>query len=370
MQDISFWKTANRIVTIIAGFFLVLASALKAYEVVTVPIVSPVPWESWGVLVVMIPLEMGLGIWLLSGLFIKAGWLLAVSFFSVFTVLTLYMGLTGEESCGCFGPIDVNPWITFFAVDITVLLGLLIFRPRGEKLLPPPWPRAVHFFSIAIPTFILLPSLVIFMVLNKPPDIKMPDGKGKGYVVVKAEGWNVKNLEENQKPKISQISQGQNVSSGSTEPNQLSVKTVETADSNQPFEQTAARSPDLQNAEKWPMLDYIDIADSIKKGVVVAVFWRHDCPDCHEAIPMYDKFSKEMEEIRFAFIEVPPFGSEEGNFIPEDTICLSGKLDENMEWLNITTPFVVVLADGCVLKYWEAQAPKPNEIINAIFSEN
>jgi len=364
------WKTGNRIVTIIAGFLLVLASALKAYHLVTVPVISPVPWESWPIFLVFIPLEMGLGIWLLSGLFKKAGWLLAVICYIVFTLSTLYRGLIGEESCGCFGPIDVNPWITLFAVDVSILLGLLIFRPRGEKLLPPPWPSAVHFFGVAIPTFILLPSMFVFMALNKPPDIKGVGSSEKGYVVVRAEKWQKKNPDGNQKPKISQTAQEQNILSPPTEPNQLSVKTVESTSSNQPSEQTTDQSPDLQNVEKWPMLDYIDIADSIEQGVVVVVFWRHDCPDCHQAMPVYDKFSKEMEEIRFAFIEVPPFGSEKENFIPKDTTCLTGKLDENMEWLNITTPFVVVIMDGCVLKYWEARAPKTDEIINAIFSEN
>jgi thiol-disulfide isomerase/thioredoxin len=334
------------------------------------PIINPLPWESWPVLLFFIPVEMGLGIWLLSGLFKKAGWLLAVILYVVFMFATLYRAIKGMDSCGCFGPFDVNPWITFFAIDITVLAGLLIFRPRGEKLLPPPWPGAIHFFSVAIPTFILLPSMFVFMLLNKPPDIKEPVGRKKGYKVVKTDEWKIKNLDENQKKKLVQAEQGRSNPSQTTEVNQPALKAIDTAEPNQPSEQTTAGSPKLQNTEKWPMLDYIDIADSIKEGVFVVVFWRHDCPDCHEAIPEYDKFSKETEVVRFVFIEVPPFGSEEQNFIPKDTICLTGKLDENMEWLNITTPFVVAIMDGCVLKYWEAQAPKTDEIIKAVFSEN
>lgn len=86
-----------------AGVILIIASVLKIHQMLTEPIISEGFWESWEFFVIQIPLEMGLGIWLLSGLFKKAAWLVAVICFGLFIVVTLKKGLAGEESCECFG---------------------------------------------------------------------------------------------------------------------------------------------------------------------------------------------------------------------------------------------------------------------------
>jgi len=162
-------KKANIIVMTVTGLTLIVASLLKAHQVLTEPIISKGFWESWLFFVIQIPLELGLGIWLVSGLFRKAGWLIAVLAFGAFIVVTLHKGLIGAASCGCFGRVHVNPWITLCVVDIPLFLALLIFRPRGEKLLPPPWPSAKHFFGVAMPTCIVLAALVPTLIFNKPP---------------------------------------------------------------------------------------------------------------------------------------------------------------------------------------------------------
>ncbi len=98
------------------------------------------------------------------------------------------------------------------------------------------------------------------------------------------------------------------------------------------------------------------------------MLYRHDCEDCHEAIPLYDEMAREMagdESIRFAFIEIPPYGPEHDDAIPSDTPALTGKLDSSKEWYNITTPLVVVTDDGSVLKFWEGRAPDLDEILQA-----
>ena len=128
----------------IAGIFLIGASILKIQQLLTEPILSKGFWESWEFFLIQIPLEMGLGIWLICGLFRKAGWLLGLIAFGGFIGVTLYKGLTGAESCGCFGLVKVNPWITLSVVDIPIFILLAAFRPKGIKLLPPPWPNPVH----------------------------------------------------------------------------------------------------------------------------------------------------------------------------------------------------------------------------------
>jgi len=318
-------KTANKIVMTIAGAFLIVAAALKSHQLLTEPIISKGFWESWAFLVIQIPLEFGLGIWLVCGLFRKVAWLLGTIAFGGFIGVTSYLALTGASSCGCFGTVHVNPWITLCAIDIPLFALLLIFRPVGEKFLPPPWPSAKHFFGVAMPTFIFLGILVPVLIFNKPPE------KTTTYEVVHPEQWvTVKPI----KPAVLEAN----------EPNKAPV------------------------SQEWPLLKSIDIADSLRQGFVAVLLYHYDCPDCGEAIPEYDKLSKEMGEegaIRFAFIAVPPYGTPEQDPVPADTKCLRGKLDTNKKWY-FQTPLVVLLQDGAVVKSWEGKAPNLDDILNAL----
>jgi len=327
-------KRANKIVMAAAGLVLIVASILKSHQLLTEPIISKDFWESWLFFVIQIPLEVGLGIWLVCGLFRKAGWLLGVLAFGLFIGVTLQKGLTGAESCGCFGRVHVNPWITFSVMDVPVFVLLLIFRPKGESLLPPPWPSARHFFGVAIPTFILLPVLVLALIYNKPPE------KTEKYEVIRPQEWTKKET-VTARPVIEKP-----------------------VDQNKP-----AQPKIIKQAEEWPMLRHIDIADSLHDGVVVVLLYHWDCPNCREAIPKYNKMCGELGggegSIRFAFIEIPPYGRQEDNPVPPDTTCLKGRLDTSKQWY-ITTPLVVLTEDGTVIKTWEVQAPNLDQIFEAM----
>jgi len=305
---------ANKIAMTVAGLVLITASILKSHQLLTEPIISKGFWESWLFFVIQIPLELGLGIWLVSGLFRKGCWLLTTITFAAFIGITLQKGLAGAATCGCFGRVHVNPWITLLLIDVPLFISLLIFRPKEEKLLPPPWPSAKHFFGVAIPTFILLPCLLIVLIFNKPPE------KTGKYEVVKPQ---------------------------------------------------AVQKSASDEWPQWALLEHIDITESLRSGIVVVLLYHYDCPTCKEAIPMYDRLNSEMAEggIRFAFIEIPPYCQSQDNPVPADTNCLTGKLDTSKEWY-IMTPLVVLLHNGSVVKSWEAKAPSLDEIMNAAFSES
>ena len=313
-------KITNQIVMVVAGLVLIVASVLKIHQLLTEPIISKGFWESWEFFLIQIPLELGLGIWLVCGLFRKAAWMVAVLSFGLFIAVTLQKGLIGAESCGCFGRVKVNPWITLLAIDIPLFLGLVIFRPKGLKFLPPPWPPKGHFFGVAIPTFIVIGVIMPVLIFYKPPD------KTDKYEVVRPNEWIGK------------------------EP--LGEKQV---------------------SKEWSMLKYIDIADSLRSNIAIVVFYSTACDACHDAIPLYDQMSRDMagnrDSIRFAFIEVPPYASEQDSFVPVDTPCLRGRLDSSKDWY-IQTPLVVVVQDGLVVKFWESETPQLDEILDAVFAES
>jgi hypothetical protein len=309
-------KKANTIAMWITGIVLLVATALKIQQLLTEPIISDGFWESWEFFLIQIPLEAGLGIWLICGLFKKAAWLLGTIAFGGFIVITLQKGLIGAESCGCFGTIIVNPWITLTAVDIPIFILLAIFRPKGEKLLPPPWPKAAHFFAIAIPTFILLPTIEYVLMTNKQL-----------------------------KPAVTE----------------WVTKSPKAAEANIPAEQNL-----------WPMLEYIDIKEQLQTGLWVLLLYHNDCPDCREAIPLYEQMNDSMtgneNAINFAFIQMPPYGNTAYPLVSPESKVTCGRLNDKKKWF-LQTPVVVVLDKGMVLAAWEGEAPGLDELLNAALGQ-
>jgi len=72
--------------------------------------------------------EIVLALWLRSGYRPLGAWVAAVLTFSAFAVVSGYLGLIGQASCGCFGAIKASPWVAF-GVDLVALALLGIARP-------------------------------------------------------------------------------------------------------------------------------------------------------------------------------------------------------------------------------------------------
>ena len=117
---------ANRIsgvVLKVLGAILLAAAALKGYQLLSEPVANTNIWTYRPFLILQVELELAMGIWLLCGLFKKAAWLAGLACFSLFSLVTFYKGLTGAASCGCFGSVHVNPWITLLVIDLPAVIG-------------------------------------------------------------------------------------------------------------------------------------------------------------------------------------------------------------------------------------------------------
>jgi len=313
----------------LGGLVLIAASILKIHEMLVVCIPGWTEhgvWESYEFLLLQIPLELCLGIWLVSGLFRRAAWLAGTLAYFGFIFVTLYKGVIGAESCGCFGQIHVNPWITLGLIDVPMFLILLLNRPGDEyKLLPPPWPKVWHAIIFAAPIFATLIFTAPMLVAFKPICIR-PDESVKPVM---------------EDPRI------------------------------KPADPNAVVTP-IKQSELWSWLQYIDIADQLKKGLVVVLMYHHDCPTCATMVPRYDQYFRKMkasgdDSMKFAFVAIPPY-SEKGP-VPADTVCLRGKLSDSQKWA-ITSPYVVVLIDGQLVKTWkQGTAPEPDKIMDEIFAQ-
>ena len=49
--------------------------------------------------------------------------------FAVFATVSVFKGISGEASCGCFGEVAINPWVTA-VFDVAVVAALVWARPR------------------------------------------------------------------------------------------------------------------------------------------------------------------------------------------------------------------------------------------------
>lgn len=174
-------KVFSKITAVLAALLLIGAAGMKMHQILTtvIPSISEIVEQYSGfelfirimdareLMIFHIPLEIGLGIWLVSGIFRKAGHIAGILTFALFIFVTAYKGINGFTDCGCFGVVKLNPWFTLTAIDIPVFL-LLIFSIPSDCRLFYPLPKALHLFSVAIPSAILLIGMTAFM-LNREP---------------------------------------------------------------------------------------------------------------------------------------------------------------------------------------------------------
>jgi hypothetical protein len=117
----------------LVGFLLLAAASAKLFGWNYQP-VSETAWLAIpAVRMAAVVLESLMGLWLLTGFAPIRSWLASLGVFTFFAGVSAYSGWRGVASCGCFGAIQVSPWITF-GLDIAVLLALSVFRPRWERL--------------------------------------------------------------------------------------------------------------------------------------------------------------------------------------------------------------------------------------------
>lgn len=116
-------------VRILLGLVLLTAAGFKAYALWgdPSPLLGLFSSPRWQVL--FIEAEVLLGLWLLTGLAPLGAWFAASCLFTLMAGVSLYLALAGWTSCGCFGPLRVNPWYSFVG-DLAALAALWKWGPR------------------------------------------------------------------------------------------------------------------------------------------------------------------------------------------------------------------------------------------------
>ncbi len=270
----------------IIAIILVVSSGFKGWQLFVNPdSVLPVRYA----LALVIAAELLFGFTALTGAYWQRMRIVVATGFACFAVFSFYLALSGAESCGCFGPLKVSPWWTF-SLDVVVVAGLIAewWREMPDNMGPSPSLspeyRGEGLWNVA---GICGASLALFLVLvwqTRP--VVHADGllqTANGLTILEPTDW-----------------------------------------SGQPF----------------PLKESIDVDLSHSEWLVV--LYRHDCHDCQEAVPLYEKLARVK---RVALVEVPPFAVEAET---KGTACAVGRLAADREWF-VQTPVEIRLRNGIVV---------------------
>ena len=223
--------------------------------------------------------------------------------------------LLGASSCGCFGAVEVSPWVTL-VMDVTFLLGLLILGRREPRLA---MTRDLPTSKVLIAGVWSLFSVVLAFGLPAPaPNLDGGSDSGSagngnsvgpplpadGYYMPQYQDW-----------------------------------------IGRPFHELDVAS--------WSR----NLPDDLIFGSQYVIFYRKDCEHCHELMELHFSGSLEQPTTAIAVPERHGFPTE--NLQPFDCPeCRLAELPAGIDWF-LQTPVLVRLAEGVVECAAEVDATAP-----------
>jgi len=283
-----------RLITPSVGVFLIAAALMKALSPADAVVAEAVyDMPAW-IVAAGVQIELAVGLWLVSGWRPHSARRAAVVLFLGFAAFSLYRSLAGYESCGCFGSLRVNPWLTF-ALDLGVL-GILVFSDRHGSHFPIAVRSGVRAWTFRI-ACALLAAVVLILIGLRPG------------------------------------------ASASTDANEPGITVTDSL---------VVLEPEQWIGRPFPLAKELSPAVVLQHGKWILLFFHDDCPQCQEALPQYEALAAELNEredaTRVLLIEVPPFGPGRVERQSLSAVRLSAKRD----WF-VQTPLELVLQDGKVL---------------------
>ncbi|MHC4717957.1 MAG: Ig-like domain-containing protein [Planctomycetota bacterium] len=249
--------------------------------------------------------EIVLGLLLVSGLYRRLAWLMAVCYLAVLTCVSSFRGAAGQGALPAIWGVSIPPWCQV-GVWICLLGGMVLVRPplRSGVRARRYWLR---YFGVLLGALAVGAPCGIAMALHSPPPTSVANLAGgdgdadSSIVILEPENWTGKALE---------------------------------------------------------ILNHIDVGGRLTKGAWTVILYHHDCPNCRELLPEYEKQAKAMAAGsggKFAFVEMPPYAGEGEDPVSAAGGSLRGRLSAATNWFA-ATPVVMWMDDGVVTRV--ASQPK------------
>jgi hypothetical protein len=291
-QRVFLRQSASALVEALGAIVLLSAAALKAVQTSTVPLSAQhIRWLAWGQLG-LIEFEIVWGIWILGGIVPYWTRTISASIFAAFCAVSAARGVAGHVSCGCFGSLEVNPWLTAL---LDAFLAKSFWLTRGERDSVCQTLRSVR-WRLAL---VSITSLAM----------GLPVGLYALRLSVTAGGKIVENA---------------------------AYVTLE---------------PDRWRGQRLPFLDLLDHRDELGRGRWHLFIYRRGCPKCYQALrtfhSTYDRGRGNVPE-HWAFVELPPFGGQDASDPPPiPNGMIMSRVNGRAIWIA-EVPFTVIMADGIV----------------------
>ena len=174
--------------------------------------------------------------------------------FCGFLTVTLYRALSGRHSCGCFGAVKVNPWITSL-LDLSIII--LIVSNLRIRQIPGRLLAKFGLFAVILAAAMLATAWVVYYF--RPAHLT-PDGKllgGYGPITCNPPSW---------------------------------------------------------YGKKLPLMRFIQSSTPLQTGTWLVVLYYHQCPDCQAEIRLIEKHLIQHIKMKqklphVALLQIPPFGN-------------------------------------------------------------
>ncbi len=303
------------VVRVAAGGILLVSAVLKSYQLGVESTLEASLLTSRWFLAGVVEFEILLGLCLVYGVFVRSVWLTTITCFSVFACVSLYKGLFGYESCGCFGRVSVSPWCTL-VLDVLVVGVFLRHRPSAAALAASSssWSCARRVATVTL-LWLIVGVPAVMAMSGRWHSVRRAAGRGLG-----AHG-------------------------------------------------TVAAEPAKWTGRRLPILDYVESGVDLGEGTWLVLFFRGGCSACQEAVAEYERlsgaFSSNGDSPRIAFIELPPYGSD---YVSNDCAAgVYGRLSMSQDW-EIGAPLGVLLARGDVQCVFED--PRDTRLVRMVWAHN
>jgi hypothetical protein len=279
--------TNHHLTRLLAASVLLLAAYFKYDHLLSPDLASHRLWH-----LLHLQFELLLGLWLLSNLSPRPAFAVAAFTFATFALVSLYNVVTRSPTCGCFGRVDVNPWLTL-AVDVLLVTLLTLWypprRPTGAK---PRAPRPAYEYTFAAVAGLLTLYTSVQVATYRPGTLH-PDGSVTGDA-----------------------------------------------------RHVSLTPADWLN-ERFPLAPHLTSAPYLSTGRWTLLFVRHNCPLCHEALDHLRSAAPAYPDrdvlSRILVVELPPYGP-----LPQlPSPVRATRLRADRHWA-LPTPTVLKLQDGLV----------------------
>ncbi|MDR2440798.1 MAG: DoxX family protein [Planctomycetaceae bacterium] len=318
-------KTKSERCWLVIRFFvaavLLIAAGLKAHQLITVPSLGVGLLHTRWFNILVVKFELFFGIWLIFGLLPKLTWLVSVGLFSTFLVVSIYKAsILRTTSCGCFGAVEVNPWLTT-VMDLTIVLFLITCRSSGDFF---DWRKLLFqkTYNLKISGRLAI-FIATWLCVAVPLTFLMVSAK---FVVLSGDS------------KLSE------------------------------FEKSITLEPNSWLGKKFPLLEYIEINDEfdlndLKSGEWTILLYHNDCLICQEILAKLKNQQVNESLEKLVILEIPDGKTYRENKITELNRVKTGSLKRDRNWF-VQTPIWIVVNYGNVINVSTDQNLKIKDLKN------